>query len=143
MREINQAGIDIIKEHEGCELNAYRCPAGVLTIGYGSTRDVHEGMTITQQEADERLFIDLHDAEEAVDREISAVLTDNQFSALVSFTFNVGAHALHDSTLRRKLNAGDYACVPTELNKWRKGGGKVLSGLVARRKAEGELFTRA
>ena len=140
MRQINQAGLGIIKEQEGLRTTAYRCPAGVWTIGYGSTRNVHEGMTISGEEAEERLYDDLREAEEAVDRDIIVDLNDNQFSALVSFCFNVGAHALHDSTLRRKLNAGNYDCVPSELARWCRGGGKVLAGLEARRKAERELF---
>ena len=142
-RRINQAGVAIVKEHEGCRLTSYLCPAGIWTIGYGSTREVTAGMTITQDQADGRLLLDLAGAGQAVASFVKVILTDNQFSALVSFVFNVGSGHFAKSTLLEKLNAGNYAAVPDELNKWRRGGGKVLDGLVVRRAAEGELFNQA
>ena len=90
---INQAGLDLIKRFEGLKLRAYRCSAGVLTIGYGSTIDVHEGQVITQAQADDLLRADLHDAEAAVTKLIAVPLNDNEFSALVSFTYNLGSGA--------------------------------------------------
>lgn len=141
MRAINQAGIDLIREAEGMRLVAYRCPAGILTIGVGHTgKDVHEGQTITEEQAVALLHHDLAWAEQAVVNEIRVPLTDNQFSALVSFVFNVGVGAFAKSTLRKKLNAGDYGAVPDELCKWTRSGGKVLPGLITRRQAEAKLF---
>ncbi len=143
MRAANQAGIDIIKRFESLRLTAYLCPAGIPTIGYGSTKDVIEGMEITPREAELRLVADLRDAAHAVEAAVTVELTDNRFGALVSFAYNIGGGAFKKSTLLRKLNAGDYSAVPGELAKWCRGGGKVLAGLEARRKAEGELFNRA
>lgn len=137
----SQAGIDLIKQFEGVRLESYVCPAGVLTVGVGHTSaagspKVVPGMKITYQEANAILANDLVKYEDAVDRLVKVPLTQNQFDALVSFTFNVGEGALAKSTLLKKLNAGDYDAVPAELMKWTKGGGKELPGLVRRRRAE-------
>lgn len=137
----SQAGVDLIKQFEGQRLTAYKCPAGIWTIGYGHTSaagapDVQPGMTITYQEANAILVRDLGKYEDAVDRLVKVPLTQNQFDALVSFTYNVGEGALAKSTLLKKLNAGQYDAVPAELMKWTKGGGKELPGLVRRRRAE-------
>jgi len=142
MRHINAAGLAIIKKAETCSLSAYLCPAGVPTIGWGSTRDVHLGMKITATEADERLLSDLRDAEDDVNRLVKVALTDNQFSALVSFVYNIGSGNFQKSGLLKKLNSGSYTSVPGELGKWTRGGGKKLLGLVIRRAAEGGLFLR-
>ena len=137
----SQAGVDLIKQFEGQRLTAYKCPAGIWTIGYGHTSaagapEVQPGMTITYQEANAILVRDLGKYEDAVDRLVKVPLTQNQFDALVSFTYNVGEGALAKSTLLKKLNAGQYDAVPAELMKWTKGGGKELPGLVRRRRAE-------
>lgn len=95
---------------------------------------------LTQEEAVKLLRKDAATRSKAVDDLVNVPLTQTQFDALVSFVFNVGADAFRNSTLLRKLNAGDYASVPSELNRWTRAGGRVLSGLVTRRKAEGELF---
>ena len=143
-RRINQAGIDLIRHYEACRLKAYLCPAGKLTIGYGHTGpEVHQGQTITEEQAMALLHKDLAWAEAGVERLITVPLTDNQFAALVSFTFNVGVGALERSTLRKKLNAGGYDAVPEQLMRWIRAGGKILPGLVARRQGEGELWRRA
>jgi len=139
-RNINKAGLELIKDFEGFYAEAYICPAGVWTIGYGHTKDVHKGQWVSRQQAEELLQEDLEEAQEAVERYIEVPLTDNQFAALVSFTFNLGAGNLKTSTLLRKLNAGDYDAVPSELARWIKAGGKTLTGLVRRRAAETELF---
>lgn len=141
----SQAGIDLIKQFEGVRLESYVCPAGVLTVGVGHTSaagspKVVPGMKITYQEANAILANDLVKYEDAVDRLVKVPLTQNQFDALVSFTFNVGEGALAKSTLLKKLNAGDYDAVPAELMKWTKGGGKELPGLVRRRRAEAALW---
>ena len=137
----SQAGVDLIKQFEGQRLTAYKCPAGIWTIGYGHTSaagepTVQPGMTITYQEANGILVRDLVKYENAVNRLVTVPLTQNQFDALVSFTYNVGEGALAKSTLLKKLNAGQYDAVPAELMKWTKGGGKELPGLVRRRRAE-------
>ena len=139
------AGIALIQQFEGRRLEAYKCPAGIWTIGYGHTSaagapDVKPGMTITKQEANDILVRDLVKYENAVDRLVKVPLTQNQFDALVSFTFNVGEGALAKSTLLKKLNAGNYDAVPAELMKWTRGGGKELPGLVRRRRAEAALW---
>lgn len=143
-RRINDLGLARIKQFEGLRLTAYRDSAGILTIGYGHTSDalyrVEPGATITEAKATELLRHDLREAEAAVERLVTVSLTDNQFAALVSFVFNVGAGAFAKSTLLKKLNAGDYAAVPAELAKWTKAGGRHLKGLANRRAAEAGLW---
>jgi lysozyme len=147
-REITQDGLELVKRFEGLRTKAYRCPAGVWTIGYGHTDGVQPEMEITEAKAEELLRQDLTEAGEAVERMVHVPLTDHQFSALASFVFNVGAGSLQISTLLRRLNAGDYHAVPSELAKWVKAtdpktGQKVpLAGLVKRRAAEGELWLK-
>jgi lysozyme len=141
----SQAGIELIKQFEGVRLESYVCPAGILTIGVGHTSaagppKVVPKMKITYQEANEILARDLVKYESAVDRLVTVPLSQNQFDALVSFTFNVGEGALAKSTLLKKLNAGKYSEVPAELMKWTKGGGRELPGLVRRRRAECALW---
>jgi len=144
-RQINQAGIDLIKHFEGFKPEAYLDPIGIPTIGYGhiegvTRQDVSNRRTITEAQADQFLREDLAIAEAAVERLIAVPLNANQFSALVSFTFNLGAGNLQASTLRRKLNAGDYGAVPSEMARWVRADGRILSGLVRRRGAEADLF---
>lgn len=138
-----QAGTDLIKKFEGCRLKAYKCPAGIWTIGYGHTGpDVKEGLTITNYQAGALLVGDLHKFENAIKLCVRVPLIQNQFDALVAFTFNVGAGALQKSTLLKKLNAGDYTGAANEFLKWDKAGGVTLSGLTTRRKEERELFLK-
>ncbi len=145
-RAINEAGLRLVKKSEGFYPDAYLCPAGVPTIGYGHTDGVSLGQTITEAEAETFLKEDLEAAAKDVERLITAPLTDNQFSALVSFVFNLGAGSLQSSTLRKRLEAGNYEAVPGELNRWVKatdpvtGEKKTLRGLVKRRAAEGALW---
>ena len=142
-RAINRDGLELIKQFEGCKLKAYVCPAGVLTIGYGSTGPhVKAGMTITQDQADELLRSDLRRFEDYVDQHCKPA-TDNQFAALVSFCFNVGEGNLRTSTLRRMHNAGDYKGAAAQFARWDKAAGKVLPGLVKRRAAERKLYETA
>lgn len=140
-RQINRRGLDALKRYEGLRLKAYRDIVGVVTIGYGSTGPhVRMGMTITREEAEALLRKDLARFEAAVTNLVKVKLNDNQFAALVSFSFNVGIGALQKSTLLKKLNKGDYASVPSELMKWTKAGGKNVQGLVNRRAQEGALW---
>jgi lysozyme len=137
---VGNKGLDIIKEAEGLRLKAYLCPAKVWTIGFGHTKGVKEGDTCTISQADAWLREDCQEAEEAVARLITAPLTQEQFDALVSFTFNLGATNLRNSTLLKRLNALDYDSAADELLKWVKAGGVTLAGLVKRRAKERELF---
>jgi lysozyme len=139
-----------VKRFEGCKLTAYPDPGSVngepWTIGYGHTSDsfmpVRKGMSITQAQADAALEHDLNETAAAVDRLVKVHLTDNQFGALVSFTYNVGVGAFQKSSLLRKLNAGDYDAVPAELARWNKNDGKVMKGLTNRRAAEAGLWAK-
>lgn len=140
--EMSPPAIEIlVKQFEGCKLTAYRCPAGVCTIGYGHTSDagppkVVEGMTITQAQANQILRQDLIKYERSVQDLVKVKLTQNQFDVLVDFAYNAGVGNLKSSTLLKKVNANDLDAVPAELMKWTKGGGKELPGLVRRRQAE-------
>jgi len=131
----------IVAEFEGLRLEAYLCPAGVLTIGYGHTGpDVFHGQVITKEEAADLLYTDLNKFRQAVVSLVDVPLNSNQFGALVSFVYNVGIGAFKASTLLRKLNQEDYEGAANEFKRWNKGGGQVLRGLVRRRAAEEALF---
>ena len=138
---ISKAGLTLIKRHEGLRLRADYCAAGVLTIGYGSTgAHVKPRLVISEAEADALLLQDVARFEAGVLNAVKVPLTQGQFDALVSFAFNCGIGALQKSTLLRKLNAGNYDAVPAELMKWTRAGGKVLPGLVRRRREEAALW---
>ena len=139
---INSAALAIIKTFEGCKLNAYLCPANVVTIGYGHTRGVKLGDTITQQQADELLLKDIEKFERGIEKILRVKVTDSQFGALVSLAFNIGLTALANSTLMQKLNNGDFNGASNEFLRWNKAAGKVLSGLTKRREAERGLFLK-
>lgn len=138
-------GLEAIKRHEAFSPTPYADQAGHPTIGYGHKLKPGESFTaITEGAALELLAADVRVAEDAVNSVVSVPLAQAQFDALVSFAFNVGAAAFRDSTLVKRLNAGEYAAVPSELARWKyvtQGGVKVVSdGLVARRVAEGQAF---
>ena len=137
---IGQKGIDLIKHFEGCELNAYKCPAGVWTIGYGHIKGVSEGMSITQEQAEQMLLDELKEYENYINELVTVNLSQNQFDALVSWVYNLGPANLQSSTLLKVLNSGDYSGVPAQIERWYKAGGKVLEGLIRRREAESALF---
>ena len=138
----NAAGLKIIKDAEGLRLNAYKCPAGIWTIGYGHTGpDVHPGLTITSERATELLAADLARFELAVSS-LCPVTTDNQFAALVSFAYNLGAGALKGSTLCRLHNEGRYVEAAAQFQRWNKAAGQVLPGLTKRRAAEAALYRK-
>lgn len=136
----SQEGIALIKKFEGCELTAYQCSAGVWTIGYGHTKDVVEGMEISQETAEEWLVKELDEYENYIHEYVNAPLNQNQFDALVSWVYNLGPANLKASTLLKVLNAGDYEGVPAQIKRWNKAGGQVLEGLIRRREAEALLF---
>lgn len=134
-------GIEFIKEREGFRAEAYLCPSGVPTIGYGHTSGVIDGQTCTEAQAEEWLREDLAAAERAVTEAAGEGLSQCRFDALVSFTFNVGTAALRRSTLLRKVKADPSdPSIRDEFGRWVHGGGRVLPGLVARRKAEADLY---
>lgn len=136
----SQNGIDLIKHFEGCELKAYKCPAGVWTIGYGHIKGVQEGDVITEQQADEMLVEELYEYENYINTLVNVPLNQSQYDALVSWVYNLGSSNLQASTLLKVLNAGDYDNVPEQIMRWNKAGGKVLEGLTRRRQAEADLF---
>ncbi len=142
MRHITQQGLDLIKRFEGYSDTIYICPAGKPTIGYGHVVLGGEdfGSSISEDEAEEILRRDVADAERAVCDLIPGELTDGQFDALVSFTFNLGRGALRRSTLRQRVLAGKHDEATAEFGRWVNAGGKRLSGLVKRRAAEAELY---
>ena len=133
-------GVELIRHFEGCRLDAYLCPAGVWTIGYGHTANVKEGDSIDQEAAEAFLIEDLESFERDVTRLVEVPLTQQQFDALVSWTFNLGAGNLAESTLLRELNNYQYEKVPEQIMRWVRAGGQVLEGLVKRRAAEAALF---
>ena len=137
---ISERGLELIREHEGCRLEAYRDAVGVITIGFGHTRGVKQGDTCTLEQAVAWLADDVNIAQNCVTSAVTAEMTQGEFDALVSFTFNLGCSALRNSTLLRKLNAGDYDGAAAEFGKWNHAGGVVLAGLTSRRKAEADMF---
>jgi lysozyme len=166
MREINQAGLDLIKSFEGildgdpstANLDPYLDPIGIWTIGWGHAivvgKDFLRGKQnrarafalypggLTIPEAETLLRADVMDKCRDVDSLVKVSLNDNQYAAVVSFTFNLGIGNLKQSTLLKKINAGDFVGAANEFAKWNKAGGKVLAGLTRRRAAEAELFRR-
>ena len=144
--EVNKAGKDLIKQFEGCKLKAYKCPAGLDTIGYGNTfypdgTKVKAEDVITQERANELFDIIVEDFAKQVRPLIKKEITDNNFSALVSFTYNVGTGNLKKSTLLKKVNADPKdPTIKAEFMKWTKANNVVLKGLVRRREAEAKLY---
>lgn len=134
--------VELIKEFEGFRSKAYLCPAGVWTIGYGTTRDVKKGDTCTKEQGEAWLVDDIiHERFPVIDKAIKVPLSVNQICALISFVYNVGNGAFAKSTLVKMINAkASKAETAAEFHKWNKGGGRVLAGLVRRRKAEAALF---
>lgn len=136
----SERGLALIRQFEGLRLAAYKCPADVPTIGYGTTKGVKMGMTIDKAEAERLLRDDVARFEQYVDKLVTVPLTQGQFDALVSFCYNLGPANLEQSTLLKYLNTGLYADAASQFMRWNKAGGKVLAGLTARRAAEKSLF---
>jgi len=137
---ISNEGLSLIKKFEGCELDAYKCAAGVPTIGYGSTHGIEMGMSISRARAEELLLEDIAKFEDHVNNNVKVPLNQNQFDAMVSWTFNLGGGNLKSSTLLKVLNSSDYTDVHNQIKRWNKANGKVLEGLIRRREAEALLF---
>ena len=153
--QMSQHGLDLLTQWEGCELEVYNDSAGLPTIGVGHLLTKSELMSgkitlggvpvkysdgLTQQQAETLLGQDLDPTEAAVNNGVKVKLSQNQFDALTSFTFNVGVAAFTSSTLLRLLNQGQYAQVPEQLMRWTRAGGRVVQGLVNRRQNEIKLW---
>lgn len=144
VNKTGNSGKSLIKQFEGFRATAYLCPAGIWTVGYGTTRingnKVTKGARVTTEEADMFLEQDLKQFEDCINSTVSVELTQNQFDALVAFVYNVGVGNFQKSTLLKKLNSGDYDAAAEQFLRWDKAGGRTLAGLTRRRKAERELF---
>jgi len=148
---LSSEGLDLIKSFEGYlkpvndgsgDCTAYLCPARVWTIGWGCTQGVHSGMRWTRDEAERMLLSEISHHEQQVTRLVTVPIEQEHYDALVSFSYNCGSNALKRSTLLRKLNAGNYDAAEAQFHRWKRGGGRVLRGLVRRRKAEAAMFAR-
>lgn len=139
-------GKNLIKMYEGFKAFAYLCPAGVWTVGFGTTRingqPVNEHHKVTVTEANVLLESDLKQFEDSINALVKVDLTQNQFDALVSFVYNLGAENFKKSTLLKKINVGEFSEAAEEFLKWNKAKGKILPGLTRRREAEKSLFQR-
>lgn len=147
---VSKNGLDLIKGFEGLSLKPYLCPAGIPTIGYGSTyypdgkKVTMQDELITEQRACEMLeFIANKDFGSNINKVVKVPLTQNQFDALVSFSYNLGNKNFNWSTLLKKINLSDFESASLEFGRWNQAGGKILSGLVLRRQKERELFLKA
>ena len=149
--KISERGLRLIKEFEGClkptgdgRFKPYICPAGVITIGWGTTNLDGQKFTKdtiwTKAQCDKAFADNMLSYEDAVNRRVKVKLNQNQFDALVSFTYNCGEGNLAKSTLLKRVNAGDFAGAARQFAAWNKGGGRVLNGLTRRRTAEANLF---
>jgi len=140
---MTEDGLKFLSEWEGCRLHPYNDAAGYPTIGVGHLICDGENFShgISHDEAMQLLSNDVADAEEMVREQLSVVLADHQIDALISFTFNAGVGAFKRSTLLKRVNTGAYDDVPHQFSRWNKAGGRILTGLVRRRKAEANLFT--
>lgn len=141
MRHITEKGIELIKHFEGFSPTPYICIAGFKTIGFGHLITRNESFSeITEGKAENLLLVDVNNSEKSVLRLIRVPLEDNQFDALVDFCFNLGGGSLQSSTLRAKLNRGEYEEASEEFPKWCYARGRKLKGLFLRRMVEKALF---
>ena len=144
--KVNKLGINMMHHFEGCRLQAYQCSAKVWTIGWGNTyyqdkKPVKQGDKVTQEQANELFEMIMNEFAIEVRNALTKEVNENQFSALVCFAYNVGIGNLKKSTLLRKVNVNpNDETIALEFAKWNKAGGKVLNGLVRRRKAEADLY---
>ncbi len=137
----SEKGLALTKSFEGLRLDAYQDSVGVWTVGYGHTGPgLGEGVKVTDAEAEAMLLADLGDAVRCVNRKVTAAILQGQFDAMVDFCFNAGRGNFLQSTLLRKVNAGDFAGAASQFGLWVHAGGEVVPGLVRRRQAEAEMF---
>src|SRR5579859_6602751 len=127
LMKYSKKGLQLTEQFEGCKLVAYQDQVGVWTIGYGHTSGVHQGMTCTQQQAEQWLSDDTAAAEQDVNTHVAVPLTQGEFDALVDFAFNLGRGALNNSTLLKYLNQGEYSAAANEFEKWDRAGGKEVA----------------
>jgi lysozyme len=139
----SEKGLALIRQFEGLRLSAYKCPAGVATIGYGTTKGIKMGMEITRDEADRLLCEDAQRFADHVKSLVKVPLNQNQVDALISFVYNIGPSAFGKSTMLKLINQGLLEDAANQFVRWNKAGGKVMAGLTRRRIAERELFLRA
>ncbi|WP_286902088.1 lysozyme [Vreelandella sedimenti] len=144
IRKLDANGFEFIKKHEGYRSKAYKDSAGIWTIGYGSIRlngrAVKHDDVVTEAQAMNQMILDLETFEHAVNEYVTVYLSQRQYKALVSFTYNVGQNAFRNSTLLKKLNKGNYKGAANELKKWVYAGAVRIPGLINRREAERALF---
>ena len=139
--KMSSAGVDLIKHFEDCKLTAYEDEKDIWAIGWGHTAGVKMGDKWTQDKADNTLLNDIDEFEGYVNNYVNVPLTQNQFDALVSWTFNLGPGNLQSSTMLTKLNEKSYDEVPSQMKLWNKAGGEVSPGLERRRNAEAAMFS--
>ncbi len=143
-REVNQAGVDLIRRFEGCRLDAYPDPGtggDPWTIGYGATGPgIAPGVVWTQEEAEARLVEDIAQFAGAVERALTVPVSANEFAAMVALAFNIGAGAFKKSTLLRLVNDGHFEAAAEQFLRWNRAGGREMPGLTRRRQAERQLF---
>lgn len=146
MKTTSQLGIDLIKSFEGFRAETYSCPAGIPTIGYGTTKidgiEIPFGLVVTEEDAELLLKEDLVKFEHVINSLVKVELTQNQFDSLVCFVYNIGEGNFKKSTLLKLLNSGEFEKASNEFPRWNKANGKVLDGLTRRRSAERDLFLR-
>ena len=144
MRNINQAGIELIKRWEGLRLHTYSDATGRATIGYGHLITPLDGDDfvngITLEQATELLMYDIERTATGVIAALKVEISDNQFAACVSFSYNLGVRAFARSTFCRLINKGDFSSASDEIPKWCRAGGVILRGLLNRRLEEQDLF---
>lgn len=139
---ISSNGLILIKTFEGYKNTAYQDVVGVWTIGYGTTKNVHAGMVVTLQQAEDMLRQDVAAFEAAVTKLVTVPINQNKFDALVSFAYNLGVGSLAKSTLLVYVNSGKFDKAALEFSKWNRAGGKVVQGLTNRRELESILFQK-
>ena len=136
----SERGLALIRQFEGLRLSAYRCAAGVLTIGWGTTKGVKMGMEITRDEADRLLLEDAQRFADHVKALVKVPLNQNQTDALAALVYNIGPSAFAQSTLLKRINDGRHDLAASEFERWVNAGGKRINGLVRRRAAERALY---
>ena len=134
--------IKLIKESEGCQLTSYKCPAGIWTLGHGQTQDIKQGMTWTQQQADDDL---IKTAMSVLDRAVKyspilATANIEKLAAIADFIYNLGVGNYAKSTLKKQVDAGNWLAASSEIKKWNKAAGKEMKGLTIRRGKEAHLL---
>ena len=138
--KISEDGLELIKKFEGCETSAYQDSVGVWTIGFGHTKGVEEGQTCSIEDAESMLADEMDEYEGYINNMVKVDLQQHEFDALVAWVYNLGPTNLGESTMLKVLNGGQFDRVPEEMNRWTRGGGKILEGLVRRRQAESLMF---